>query len=181
VPSQRLGAWQLGNWSVRATPRLRLAKSPNTETQLEHVMGDYLSAVRTRGGSPRTEQYYAAILWRVPATPIENWCAQQYNPYETQGPRRTLVYRLYTMRRTQVYLEDRQATKLRSVARATQRTVSEIIREAIDEKLDRPSEAKAFDVALSQVAGIWSDRDGLGSTDDYVRRLRRDRRGRPAR
>jgi integrase/recombinase XerD len=47
------------------TPRLRLAKSPKTETPLEHVMGDYLSAVRTRGGSPRTEQYYAAILWRV--------------------------------------------------------------------------------------------------------------------
>jgi len=91
-----------------------------------------------------------------------------------------MVYDLYTMRRTQVYLDDRQATKLRSVARATQRTVSEIIREAIDEKLDRPSEAKAFDLALSQVAGIWSDRD-LGSTDDYVRRLRRDRRGRPAR
>lgn len=85
------------------------------------------------------------------------------------------------MRRTQIYLDDRQATKLRSVARATRRTVSEIIREAIDEKLDRPSEAKAFDLALSQVAGIWSDRDDLGSTDDYVRRLRRDRRGRPAR
>jgi predicted transcriptional regulator len=89
----------------------------------------------------------------------------------------SMVYGLYTVRRTQVYLDDRQATKLRSVARATQRTVSEIIREAIDEKLDRPDEGKAFDSALAQAAGIWADRDDLGSTDDYVRRLRRDRRG----
>ena len=88
-----------------------------------------------------------------------------------------MMYDLYTMRRTQIYLDDRQATKLRSVARATQRTVSEIIREAIDEKLDRPDESKAFDSALAQAAGIWADRDDLGSTDDYVRRLRHDRRG----
>jgi len=95
--------------------------------------------------------------------------------FKTDPPR--LVYDLYTMRRTQVYLDDRQATKLKSVARATQRTVSEIIREAIDEKLERPDEGKAFDSALAQAAGIWADRDDLGSTDDYVRRLRRDRRG----
>jgi predicted transcriptional regulator len=58
------------------------------------------------------------------------------------------------MRRTQVCLDDRQATKLKSVARATQRTVSEIIREAIDEKLERPDEASAFDSALSQPLSI---------------------------
>jgi integrase/recombinase XerD len=46
-------------------PKLRLAKSQKSETALEHAMGDYLSTVRARGGSPRTEQYYAAILWRV--------------------------------------------------------------------------------------------------------------------
>src|SRR5260370_39882729 len=68
LPSQGLSAWQLRNWSVRRTmpaTKLRLAKSPKTETALERAMGDYLSAVRARGGSPRTEQYYAAILWRV--------------------------------------------------------------------------------------------------------------------
>ncbi|HXC75764.1 MAG TPA: tyrosine-type recombinase/integrase [Candidatus Acidoferrum sp.] len=45
--------------------KLRLAKSPKSESPLERAMGDYLSAVRARGGSPRTEQYYSAILWRV--------------------------------------------------------------------------------------------------------------------
>ncbi len=89
-----------------------------------------------------------------------------------------MVYGLYTMRRTQIYLDERQTAKLRSAARATQRTVSAIIREAIDEKLERPDEGKAFDSALAHAAGIWADRDDLGSTDDYVRSLRRDRRGR---
>src|SRR5260370_25294153 len=67
LPSQGLSAWQLRNWSVRRTmsaTKLRLAKSPKTETALERAMGDYLSAVRARGGSPRTEQYYPPILWR---------------------------------------------------------------------------------------------------------------------
>ncbi len=91
------------------------------------------------------------------------------------------MYNLYTMRRTQVYLDERQTAKLRSVARATQRTVSEIIREAIDEKLERPDEGKSFDSALAHAAGIWADRNDLGSTDDYVRRIRRDRRGSAAR
>ncbi len=89
-----------------------------------------------------------------------------------------MVYNSYTMRRTQVYLDDRQAAKLRTAARASQRTVSAIIREAIDEKLERPNEANEFDVALTKAAGIWADRDDLGSTDEYVRGLRRDRRGR---
>jgi predicted transcriptional regulator len=89
-----------------------------------------------------------------------------------------MVCNSYTMRRTQVYLDDRQAAKLRTVARASQRTVSAIIREAIDEKLERPDEANEFDVALAKAAGIWAQRDNLSSTDEYVRRLRRDRRGR---
>jgi len=56
------------------------------------------------------------------------------------------------MRRTQVHLDDRQAAKLRTPARASQRTVSAIIREAIDEKLERPHEANEFDVALAKAA-----------------------------
>ena len=83
------------------------------------------------------------------------------------------------MRRTQIYLDQRQVARLQSAAKASQRTVSEIIREAIDEKLAQ-ADQPAFDVALRNAAGIWSDRDDLGSTDDYVRKVRQDRRGRPA-
>ncbi|MDQ2942299.1 MAG: ribbon-helix-helix domain-containing protein [Candidatus Dormibacteraeota bacterium] len=84
------------------------------------------------------------------------------------------------MKRTQIYLDQGQVAWLRSAARASQRTVSEIVREAIDEKLAHPDEPE-FDAALRNAAGIWSDRDDLGSTAEYVRRIRQDRRGRPAR
>jgi Ribbon-helix-helix protein, copG family len=91
------------------------------------------------------------------------------------------VYNLYTVQRTQVYLDERQVAKLRATARATHRTLSEIVREAIDEKLARPDDSEPFEIALAQAAGIWANRDDLGSTDDYVRRLRQDRRGSTAR
>jgi hypothetical protein len=70
--------------------------------------------------------------------------------------------------------------KLRAAARATHRTVSEIVREAIDEKLTRPDDIEPFELVLAQASGIWADRDDLGSTDEYVRSLRQDRRGSPA-
>ncbi|MHB8510391.1 MAG: ribbon-helix-helix domain-containing protein [Candidatus Dormibacteria bacterium] len=80
------------------------------------------------------------------------------------------------MRRTQIYLEERQLADLNRTARAHRRTVSEIIREAIDEKFATPEEVDRFERTLAAAAGIWADRTDLGSTDDYVRRTRRDRR-----
>ena len=87
------------------------------------------------------------------------------------------MYDLYTVQRTQIYLDERQVTKLRAAATATHRTVSEIVREAIDEKLARPDDTEPFDAALARASGIWADRDDFGPTDEYVRRLRQDRRG----
>jgi predicted transcriptional regulator len=58
------------------------------------------------------------------------------------------------MRRTQIYLDDRQRRELDQVAKRTRRTVSDLIREAID---------------------AWRQRPDLGPTDAYVRRLRRGR------
>ena len=34
-------------------------------------------------------------------------------------------------------------------------------------------------VELSAAAGVWAERKDLGSTDEYVRKVRRDRRGSP--
>jgi Arc/MetJ-type ribon-helix-helix transcriptional regulator len=87
------------------------------------------------------------------------------------------MYDSYTMRRTQVYLDEKQVMKLRSVARAAHRTMSELIREAIDEKLARPAAVESLDRALQEAMGIWAGREDLGTTDDYIRELRRDRRG----
>jgi hypothetical protein len=92
-----------------------------------------------------------------------------------------MVYILYTVRRTQIYLDERQLVHLRSAARATRLSVSEIIREAIDEKLARPSGPDEFERALAAAAGLWANRSDLGSTDHYVRQIRRDRRGAPIR
>jgi len=61
--------------------------------------------------------------------------------------------------------------------RTSSKTVSEIIRDAIDEKLARAEEPDDFERALAGAAGIWARRTDIDSADDYVRRLRRDRRG----
>ncbi|MGI8610440.1 MAG: CopG family transcriptional regulator [Candidatus Dormibacteria bacterium] len=81
------------------------------------------------------------------------------------------------MQRTQIYLDERQIAELKASARATRRTVSQVIREAIDDKLSRPREVDEFDRALDAAAGLWAKREDIGSTDEYVRRVRRDRRG----
>ena len=83
------------------------------------------------------------------------------------------------MRRTQIYLDDRQVAQLKAVAKASSRSVSEIIRAAIDEKLARPERGDDFETALAAAAGIWAKRTDIGWTEDYLRRLRKDRRGAP--
>ncbi len=57
------------------------------------------------------------------------------------------------MRRTQIYLDDRQVAKLKSAAKANHQTVSKIIRDAIDEKLTRPDKGERFETALAAAAG----------------------------
>jgi predicted transcriptional regulator len=81
------------------------------------------------------------------------------------------------MRRRQIYLDDKQVAQLKAAAKTSSRSVSEIIRDAIDEKLARPEKGDDFDGALAAAAGIWAKRTDIGSTDQYLRRLRKDRRG----
>lgn len=88
-----------------------------------------------------------------------------------------MVYPAYTMVRTQIYLEEGQVKRLKSAARIAHRTVSDMVREAIDEKLAQPAHEDAFEEVLERISGIWAHRDDLGTTEEYVRRLRRDRRG----
>ena len=81
------------------------------------------------------------------------------------------------MHRRQIYLDDKQVSQLKAAAKTSFRSVSEIIRDAIDEKLARVEEGDDFDRALTAATGIWAKRADLGPTDEYVRRLRKDRRG----
>jgi predicted DNA-binding protein len=77
------------------------------------------------------------------------------------------------MRRTQIYLDERQRRKLDDVARRTGRSVSDLIREAIDGWYGAPLNEDFLDALRSGSFGVWKARRDLGQTDGYVRRLRR--------
>ena len=87
------------------------------------------------------------------------------------------MYNTYiTMKRTQIYLDDRQRRKLDRVAKRTHRTVSELIREAIDARYGATPKEDFIQALHAGAFGIWKDRTDLGSTDEYVRSLRRGSR-----
>lgn len=79
------------------------------------------------------------------------------------------------MRRTQIYLTDEEWKALQEARQKEGVSMSALIRQAIDEYYlkRRPG---AFRKALAEVAGMWADREDLGSTEEYVRNLRQDTR-----
>jgi len=90
---------------------------------------------------------------------------------------RRAVYNAYIMmRRTQIYLDDRQRRKLDRVAKGTHRTVSELIREAIDARYATTPKEDFLDALRAGAFGVWKARSDLGPTDTYVRRVRRGKR-----
>jgi ribbon-helix-helix CopG family protein len=80
------------------------------------------------------------------------------------------------MRRTQIYLSEAQGRALERRSRAVGRTVSSLIREAIDEAYGRRPAVKRMDrvQVAHRTAGAWQDRAESGA--QYVRRLRGRRR-----
>lgn len=86
------------------------------------------------------------------------------------------MYDAYIVKRTQIYLTDEQHALLRRRRRASGRTVSELIREAIDAayvpKRELTLEEKLR--ILDETAGAWKGRDFTG--EEYVERLRSGRR-----
>jgi hypothetical protein len=80
------------------------------------------------------------------------------------------------MRRTQIYLSEEQGRLLEERSRATGRTVSELIRAAIDDVYaGRRGMSRAERVRLAtKTAGAWKDFPETGAA--YVERLRGGRR-----
>lgn len=80
------------------------------------------------------------------------------------------------MRRTQIYLTEEQGQLLEGRSRATGRTVSELIRSAIDQVYARSRTlSRAERVRLAKkTAGAWKDFPESGA--EYVERLRGSRR-----
>jgi predicted transcriptional regulator len=81
----------------------------------------------------------------------------------------------YIMQRTQIYLSERESTALDRAAKATGRTRSHLIREAIAARyLDRPN-IDEFEAALRETSGAWQMGESGEAT---VERLRAGRLGR---
>lgn len=64
------------------------------------------------------------------------------------------------MVRTQIYLTEHQRSELAAMATSRGKRQSEIIREAIDQLIDRASRHRR-EAILREAAGIWKDRTDL--------------------
>lgn len=90
-----------------------------------------------------------------------------------------MVMYIHHMVRTQLYLDEQLHRRLRAAADKQGRTVSDLVREALDRAYGE-SQADERMTTLDGIASLWRDRDELPATPVYVRRLRRDtRRSRP--
>jgi hypothetical protein len=83
------------------------------------------------------------------------------------------------MVRTQLYIDEALHERLRDLAVKQDRTISELVRDALVRAYGQTDTATRLKT-LKAIEGIWRDREDLGATDEFVRRLRRDtRRSRP--
>ena len=64
------------------------------------------------------------------------------------------------MIRTQIYLTERQSGEIKALSKRVGKKQSELIREALDQYLDRQSR-KQREKVLRSTAGIWSHRTDL--------------------
>ena len=82
---------------------------------------------------------------------------------------------IHRMVRMQLYLDASMHGRLRRLARQQGRTVSDLVRDALERAYGRAGTDRQVKT-LEAIVGLWRDRDDLGTTDAYVRRLRRDTR-----
>lgn len=80
------------------------------------------------------------------------------------------------MRRTQIYLDERQQRELHRAAERTGKTVSALIREAIDARFATTSNEHFLEALRTGAFGVWRNRADLGTVESYVRRVRRGNR-----
>jgi len=64
------------------------------------------------------------------------------------------------VRRTQIYLTDKEMTAVRSIARRLGKTQSEVIRTALDRFIDRENTSNRIGL-LRSGRGLWKDRQDL--------------------
>lgn len=79
------------------------------------------------------------------------------------------------MVRTQLFLSEVMHALLRLLARKQGRTVSDLARDAL-ERVYGDAGAEDRERTLRAIEGLWQGRDDLGSSNAYVRSLRRGTR-----
>ena len=75
------------------------------------------------------------------------------------------------MRRTQIYIDEKFYRLLKKESKTTGKTMSELIRESIKNRMNRRVEEILR--RAEAVYGIWKDRKF--DVEEYIRELRRDR------
>lgn len=84
---------------------------------------------------------------------------------------------IHRMHRTQLYLDDEMHARLSDLSRKQGRTVSELVRDALKRTYGTAGPEDLL-ASLKAIEGLWKDRDDIGDTREYVRRLRQDTRRR---
>jgi len=79
---------------------------------------------------------------------------------------------IHHMVRTQLYLDEAIHARLRDLARKQKRTVSDLVREALQRAYGAGGPDERLQT-LKAIRGLWRDRDDIKSRE-YVRRLRND-------
>lgn len=77
-----------------------------------------------------------------------------------------------------MYLDEEVSRVLAAESRRRGTTVSSLVREAVAAAYGRGGREDRASI-IARVAGVWAERDDIGDTAAFVRRLRRS--GRPAR
>jgi len=80
---------------------------------------------------------------------------------------------IHHVTRTQLYLDEAVHQRLTRLAKQQGRTLSELVRDALARVYGAVGPAEQLRT-LRAVEGLWRDRDDLGGTHAYVRRLRSD-------
>ena len=80
------------------------------------------------------------------------------------------------MVRTQLYLDEDLHERLRELSKKQERTVSDLVREALTLVYLPSLQTDERVATLKEIDGLWQNRDDLESSGAYVRHLRRGTR-----
>jgi len=77
------------------------------------------------------------------------------------------------MKTVEIELSDQQFDTLKNLSIEHNRSISEMLNIAVDQLFSVNEEHKAILAKMRMAKGIWSDRDDIHDTDEYVREIRK--------